>query len=152
LKADNSSLKSWCIRALSLQRVKLKVEIHYGANPLASRKSLPGPIFVRLHRLQAVVPCDPFVHFTKVAQTPMGHTSTAWNLTGYIGVNLWDAQPGSTRGTFSMVIAKLVRTSAIATTLSLVAMGASRVMATTTVSQKKLRACITMETRDQIAA
>ena len=36
-----------------------------------------------------------------------------------------------------MVIAKLVRTSAIATTLPLVAMGASRVMAPTTVYSKE---------------
>jgi hypothetical protein len=38
---------------------------------------LPGTIFVRLHRFQAAVPSDPFVHLTKLAQTADWHTSTA---------------------------------------------------------------------------
>jgi hypothetical protein len=74
LKADNSSLKSSCVRGLPLQRVKLKVEVHYGANPFVSRQALPGAIFVRLHRFQALVTSDPFVQFTKVAQSAIEHT------------------------------------------------------------------------------
>jgi hypothetical protein len=42
LKTDNGSLKSWCIRDLSFHRIKVKVEVHYSANSLASRQALPG--------------------------------------------------------------------------------------------------------------
>jgi len=42
LKADNSSLKSWCIRGLSFHRIKVRVEVHYSANPFASRQALPA--------------------------------------------------------------------------------------------------------------
>jgi hypothetical protein len=72
LKADNSSLKSWCICGLSFHPIKVKVEVHYGANSLASRQALPGPVFVRLHRLQAIVASDSFVHLPKLAQLTMG--------------------------------------------------------------------------------
>src|SRR5271155_1218107 len=34
LKADNSSLKPWCIRGLSFHGIKVKVQVHY--------RSLPG--------------------------------------------------------------------------------------------------------------
>jgi hypothetical protein len=52
---------------LSFHRIKVKVEVHYSANSLASRQALPGPIFVRLHRFQAAVASNPFVHSTKLA-------------------------------------------------------------------------------------
>src|SRR5882672_4305382 len=91
LKADKSSLKSWCIRGLSFHRIKVKVEVHYSANSLASRLALPGPIFVRLHRFQAAVPSNPLVHRIKLAQSTKGHTSTIWHSPGYLGVNVRDS-------------------------------------------------------------
>lgn len=57
--------------------MKVKVEVHDGANTFVSWESLPGPVFVRLHRLQAVEPCDCFVHWRKVPHTTVGDTSSA---------------------------------------------------------------------------
>src|SRR5882672_785673 len=92
LKAGNSSLKSWCIRGLSFHRIKVKVEVHYSANSLASRQALPGPIFVRFHRFQAAVPSNPFVHRIKLAQTAKGHTSTIWHSPWYHGVKVRESR------------------------------------------------------------
>jgi hypothetical protein len=50
---------------------KLEIEIHHSANPLTSREALPSPIFIRLHRVQAFITGDPFVHRIKVAQILM---------------------------------------------------------------------------------
>jgi hypothetical protein len=47
---------------------KLEIKIHHSANPLTSREALPSPIFIRLHRVQAFVTGDSFVHRIKVAQ------------------------------------------------------------------------------------
>ena len=52
--------------------MKVKVEVHDGANTFVSWEALPGTIFVRLHRLQAVEPCDFFIHQTKLTYTTVG--------------------------------------------------------------------------------